>query len=321
MLDTHRLRVFLVAAETLNFSVAAKRLHMTQPSVSQHIQALEQQFGAELFVRSGRRICLTEAGSVLIPMAEEMVSMAMRAQEVMTNLKGEVLGHLHVGCSTTPGKYILPKLLSKFIHLYPKVQASCQVHSRHDALKQLSQGKVHLALASTHEFDKDCEFFKLFEDKIVLIAPLNHPWARRDEVELDELLSARVILRETDSGTYGVVKQGLETEGIHIEELQPVLTLSHAEAIALAVQEGLGVGFVSKIVVSRLVSDKVATVNVRGLSKHLHQDIYIGRNMLQPSTIAQTAFWDIVTFPTNQISERIALQLAMPDAVEGAYIK
>ena len=116
MLDTHRLRVFLIAAETLNFSVAAKRLHMTQPSVSQHIQALEQQFGTELFVRSSRRLCLTEAGAVLVPMAEKMVTMAMHAQEVMSNLKGEVHGHLQVGCSTTPGKYILPKLLSKFIH-------------------------------------------------------------------------------------------------------------------------------------------------------------------------------------------------------------
>ena len=112
MLDTHRLRVFLIAAETLNFSVAAKRLHLTQPSVSQHIQALEQKFGTDLFVRSGRRLCLTEAGAVLVPMAEKMVSMAMHAQEVMSNLKGEVHGHLQVGCSTTPGKYMLPKLLS-----------------------------------------------------------------------------------------------------------------------------------------------------------------------------------------------------------------
>jgi DNA-binding transcriptional LysR family regulator len=70
MLDTHRLRVFLVAADTLNFSQAAHRLHMTQPSVSQNIQALEQQCGATLFVRSGRRLALTEAGTILVPMAE-----------------------------------------------------------------------------------------------------------------------------------------------------------------------------------------------------------------------------------------------------------
>jgi len=313
MLDTHRLRVFLIAAETLNFSLAAKRLHMTQPSVSQHIQALEQQFGTELFVRSGRRLCLTEAGGVLLPLAEKMVSMAMHAQEVMVNLKGEVHGLLHVGCSTTPGKYILPKLLSKFIMRYPQVQASCQVHSRQEALRQLSQGKIHLALASTHEFDKDCEFYKLFEDRIVLIAPLDHPWAKTGVAHLNELPSARLISREAGSGTYGVVKQGLERAGMRIEELQPILTLSNAEAIALAVQEGLGVAFVSEVVVSRLVSEKVATIQVEGLSEHLHQDIYIGRNMLQPSTIAQTAFWEFVTSPTNQISEKIAMEILYSD--------
>jgi DNA-binding transcriptional LysR family regulator len=313
MLDTHRLRVFLIAAETLNFSVAAKRLNMTQPSVSQHIQALEQQFGTELFVRSSRRLCLTEAGAILVPMAEKMVTMSMHAQEVMSNLKGEVHGHLQVGCSTTPGKYILPKLLSKFIHLYPQVKASCQVHSRQEALKQLSEGKVHLALASTHEFDKDCEFFKLYKDKIVLIAPLDHPWATNGSADLYELLDARVILREEDSGTYSVIKQGLENAGMRIEDLHPVLTLSNAEAIAMAVQEGLGIGFVSEVVVSRLVAERVATIHVEGLSEQLQQEIYIGRNMLQPSTVAQKAFWDFVTSPTNQIGKTISFEVLNSD--------
>ena len=312
MLDTHRLRVFLIAAENLNFSIAAKRLHMTQPSVSQHIQALEQQFGTELFVRSSRRLCLTEAGAVLVPLAEKMVTMSMHAQEVMNNLKGEVHGHLLVGCSTTPGKYILPKLLSKFIYLFPQVQATCQVQSRQETLMQLSQGKVHLALASTHEFDKDCEFSKLYEDKIVLVAPLDHPWAKEGRATLDDLFNARTILREQDSGTYKVVKQGLENFGTRIEELQPVLTLSNAEAIALAVEEGLGVGFVSEVVVSRLVSERVAIIYIDGLSERLRQDIYIGRNMLQPSTIAQKAFWDFVTSATNQISKTISFEVLNP---------
>ena len=312
MLDTHRLRIFLIAAETLNFSTTAKRLHLTQPSVSQHIQALEQQFGTELFIRSGRCLCLTEAGAVLVPMAEKMVALSLQAQEVMNSLKGEVHGHLQVGCSTTPGKYILPKLLSKFIHTYPKVHATCQVHPRQEALRQLSEGKVHLALASTHEFDKECEFHKLYEDKIVLIAPLDHPWAKIGSADVGDLQHARVILREAGSGTYSVVKKGLENAGMHIEEFQPALTLSNAEAIALAVQEGLGVGFVSEVVVSRLVSDRVATIYVEGLSERLRQNIYIGRNMMHPSTIAQKAFWDFVTSPTNQIGKTISLEVLNP---------
>ena len=101
---------------------------------------------------------------------------------------------------------------------------------------------------------------------------------------------------EEDSGTYNVVKQGFERAGMRIEDLQPALTLSNAEAIALAVQEGLGVGFVSEVVVSRLVAEKVAIVHVEGLSENLHQDIYIGRNMLQPSTDCTKSFLGLCNF-------------------------
>ena len=313
MLDTHRLRVFLLAAETLNFSQAALRLHMTQPSVSQHIQALEQQCGAPLFVRSGRRLALTEAGTVLVPMAEKMISISMHTLEVMNNLKGEVHGRLIVGCSTTPGKYILPKLLSKFISRYPQVQASCNVHSRRQALEMLSQGKVHLALASTHEFDKDCEFFRLYEDRIVLIVPANHPWADKQVIEPEELLRGRVILREPSSGTYATLQNALEEVGLHVEDINSALTLGNAEAIAMAVQEGLGVGFVSEIVVSRLVHGGVQVVTINGLSEHLQHDIYLGRNTMQSSTIAQTAFWELVTNPYNRIPEQIADEILSQD--------
>ena len=313
MLDTHRLRVFLVAADTLNFSQAAQRLHMTQPSVSQHIQALEQQCGTPLFVRSGRRLALTEAGTILVPMAEKMISMSVHTLEVMNNLKGEVHGQLIVGCSTTPGKYILPKLLAKFISHYPQVQAICNVHSRRQALEMLSQGNVHLALASTREFDKDCEFFKLYEDHLVLIVPRYHPWSERDSIETDELFGERVILREPNSGAYTTLQHGLETLGLHIEEIQSALTLGNAEAIALAVQEGLGIGFVSEIVVSRLVQGGVKILPIHELSAHLKQDVYLGRNMLRPATIAQTAFWEFVTNPLHHIPEQILREMFETD--------
>lgn len=301
MLDTHRLRVFLIAAKTLNFSIAAKKLHMTQPSVSQHIHALEQQVGAKLFIRSGHKLCLTEAGVVLIPLAEKLVKMAVHAHEIMINLKGEVHGHLQVGCSTTPGRYILPKLLSRFILQYPNVQASCQVYSRREALSQLSQGKIHVALAGTYDFDKDCEFFKLYEDRIILITPLDHPWAKKGVVSLNDLPKARFISREESSGTYQIVQRELKKSGMGIEDLKPALTLSSAEAIALAVQEGLGVAFVSEILVTRLVMSKVAVIDIEELSGHLHQDIYLGRNMRQPSTAVLSAFWEFATGMDNQL--------------------
>ena len=97
MLDAHQLNVFLVAAETLNFTLAARRLHMSQPSVSQHIQSLEQYFDQSLFIRSGRTLQLTDAGEALVPLAQDMVNRSIRIEETIKSLQDEVYGHLLVG--------------------------------------------------------------------------------------------------------------------------------------------------------------------------------------------------------------------------------
>ena len=83
MLSVHQLSVFVTAAETLNFTVTAKRLHLTQSSVSQTIKALESQLEVELFERKARTLKITDAGNVLLPMAREIVQDSIRATERM----------------------------------------------------------------------------------------------------------------------------------------------------------------------------------------------------------------------------------------------
>lgn len=303
MLDAHQLNVFLIAARTLNFTAAARQLHMTQPSVSQHIQALEHHFGIELFVRAGRHLRLTDAGEALLPMAEKMVSQSKSIENKMESLKGDVYGRLLVACSTTVGKYVLPYLLAEFMKMYPKVEASCYVTARQVAIEKLLDGEVNVALASSAEFCQTLDFSKFISDNIILIAPLDHPWAQRGVIEPKELLTENFIWREEGSGTRAVVEKGLKEVGYAIEQLQTVLTLGNSEAIALAVQEGIGIGFVSQIIVSRLVEGKVAPVKVRGLN--LSQDIYIGCDLSRVGTTAQTAFWEFVTDPRNPVLRRL----------------
>ncbi len=293
MLDIHQLNVFLVAAETLNFTQAAQRLHMTQPSVSQHVQTLERHFKTPLFNRSGRSLELTEAGMTLIPLAREAVSLSIRIEETMETLKGDIYGHLHVGCSTTPGKYVLPQLLAQFHRRYPKVRVTCQVTSQPDALRMLSEGQIHFALTSlSGESSPDLELHHFLCDHVVLIAPLNHPWAQRDVIGVEELKTADVILREESSGTYTAVRDELAKSGVSIEGLNTLLTLGNAEAIALSVQEGIGVGFVSEMVVERLGQGQVVPITISGVN--ICRDIHIVKNIRRPATAAQNAFWDFI---------------------------
>ena len=293
MLDVHQLNVFLVAAETLSFTQAAQQLHMTQPSVSQHIQYLERHFDMQLFIRNGRNLELTDAGMALLPLAREAVALSIRTDETMESLKGKIYGHLIVCCSTTPGKYILPQLLARFHRRYPQVRVTCQVAPQNEALTSVVDGEAHFALFSVeHDSYADIEAVSFICDPIVLIAPLDHPWAQKGEIEPYELLEADFIMRESSSGTFSAVRDALSKHDISTGDLRILITLGNAEAIALAVQEGIGVGFVSQMVIDRLCSEKVAQVTIKDME--ICRTIYVGHNSRRPATNAQTAFWDFL---------------------------
>ena len=294
MLDAHQLNVFLVAAETQNFTQAAQRLHMSQPSVSQHIQSLERHFNTKLFVRAGRNLMLTDSALALVPLARNMVNQSTLIEETMASLEGAVYGHLMVGCSTTPGKYVLPGLLADFHRRFPRVKVTCQVSPQADAVERLIEGQVHFALTSfSQDSYKDAEFRKFMSDPVILIAPADHPWAENGEITPEELFETDFIMREPESGTYSAVQDALGEIDIDIHQLKTLLTLGNSEAIALSVQEGLGVGFVSQIVVNILNPGQVIPVKIRGLD--INREIQIGRHTRRQSTTAQNSFWEFIT--------------------------
>jgi len=292
MPEVHQLKVFLIAAETLNFTRTAKQLHLSQPTVSQHIQSLEKYFGTKLFHRTGRTIELTDSGRTLIPLANDLVNVSTHIKETMDSLKGEVFGHLIVGCSTTPGKFILPQILAKFHQRYPKVKVTCEVFAQKDAIEKLYNGEVNLALTSEYrENSKDAESILFYKDPIVLIAHVDHPFAQKEEMELDDLLQAEFIMREESSGTNKAVEKALNEVGFSQKKLNKILTLGNSEAIALSVQEKLGVGFVSKMVVDKICSLNVKIIKIKGID--IKREIYLSRQLFRHSSRAQNAFWNI----------------------------
>jgi DNA-binding transcriptional LysR family regulator len=292
-LNTHQLNVFLAAAETLNYTQAAQRLQVTQPSVSQNIQSLEEHFGLALFTRSGRNIQLTEAGRFLVPLAREMVYLAKHIEESMASLQGDVQGHLVVGCSTTTGRYLLPKLLATFHGKCPQVVVTCRVGSREDVIQWLCEGKVHLAIVYNPDYCQDVEFCRLTKEDTVLVAPLEHPWVNRGVVNVSDLRDGEFVLPCESLDLYCTLRDELRQAGVSIFELKSRLMLGSIEAIALAVQEGMGLSFVPRLIANRLVTGRVAVLNVRGLT--ISRDIFVGRSLRRPATAAQDVFWELLT--------------------------
>lgn len=289
MLDWQGLEVFVSAARLENFSAAAQELHLSQPAVTQRIQSLERQLGVTLFERQGRRVFLSEAGAYLLPLAADLLRRGQRLEEMVSSLSGQIVGHLIIGCSTTSGKYILPSLLARFCERYPGVRATVKVGSRARVLEQLSTRGVHLAFSSAPVEHGDITYHRFFEDEVVLIAPLHHPWARRDSIRVDELLQEQLILREPSSGTYHAMMQALIPLDISTGELRTIMQLGNSEAIIMAVEEGIGVGFVPRLSAKRCMQmGKIKIIPIEGVT--MKHTIWMAESNIQYATAPQIEF-------------------------------
>lgn len=127
MLDIHKLKIFIKVADLKSFSNAAHKMYLTQPTVSQHITALEGYLGLKLFDRLGKETALTKAGEILYRYAKQLTALADETHQAMNHFRGKKTGHITLGASTIPGEYILPGLLGRFKNAYPKIKITLKI--------------------------------------------------------------------------------------------------------------------------------------------------------------------------------------------------
>ena len=299
MTDLTKLNSFLLVAENLSFSKAAKQLHLTQPTISHHIKTLERDLGVELFDRSGSNLRLTEAGRLLLPRARKLVHQSIEMREMMASLQQEVAGHLRLACSTAAGKYILPLLSARFCRRYPGTRVSILTCTPDYVVPRLLEGEANLGVVSSYDICKnglDCQEF--FKNSITLIVSTDHPWAYCQSIEPADLLDEPMIIREPTSGTRRVMLTELAKHDITMDDLNIFLELGNAEAIVRTVAAGFGVSFVSTLATTCPLERKhVVEVPVAGLE--LRRTIYMIRRSLDVPNRAQEAFWSFVHDPAN----------------------
>jgi DNA-binding transcriptional LysR family regulator len=306
MLNLTEMQVFAVAADTENFSETARRLHLSQPAVSQQIRSLENYLGIQLFLRSGRGVTLTDAGRVLLPMARELLDLSQHTEETMQSLEDRVVGHLVIGCTTTAGKYVLPLVAAAFSQHHPDVRVTIKMCTRASVVGPLLAREVHLGVSSTKIVHRDMECQPFFTDHVVLIVPADHPFAHRSSVQPIELLDQPFILREEGSSTYRMVQEALVGQDISLDQLQVMMVVGNAEAIEVAVEHGLGIAFVSRLAARRgLELGRLVRISVEGLC--LERPLYVVRHSRWAKTLAQARFWGFV----KDNRERIAQTLGM----------
>ena len=264
-MNTSQLRTFLAVLDQGSFSAAAKSLGISQPAVTMQIQALETELGATLLDRRYRRIDLTEAGHILEPHARRTVSEIDGARSEIDQLSGEVGGTLCIAASTTPGVYVVPRLLGAFACKHPLVKVTVTVHDTAEVVSAVEEGRAQLGIVGAVIRGSRAVFEQYKSDELVAICPPDSPLVGLRRVALSALASERWVVREQGSGTRAMTERELTARGLDPAHLQVAAQLSTGEAIVTAVEGGLGVAIVSRFVAEKsLALGSVVRIELAG---------------------------------------------------------
>jgi len=287
-MNLNHLKTFVAIVDKGTLSAACEELHLTQPGVSKHLRALEEHYGVRLLDRTGRKVRLTSAGQVLYRSAKRILYSLDKAEKELAELAHLSRGELTLGASTTPGEYVVPKLISAFKVKHPQIGVSLKIGNTQEILTGVQEGELDLGVVGALVTSRRLIFFRLVSDEIVLIVPPSHRLAGLKEVTLTDLEGEAFIWREVGSGTRRVIEERLAAAGARLP-LNIVMTLGSTEAIVKAVEAGLGISFVTRFSAQGPVElGRLAVLRVRGLD--LRRQLFVVRRKKRQSPAAE-AFW------------------------------
>jgi molybdate transport repressor ModE-like protein len=286
-LDPTRLRLLVEVGRRGSISGGAEACHMGQPSATKHLQTLEAAVGAKLVERDGRTSRLTEAGAVVAAHGQRVLDTLEGMQEELRALNGAERGTLALAASTTPGSYVLPSILQCFADRHPGVDVDVVIGSSAWVAERVARREVSLALAGEVDLPDGVLAEPFLEDEVVGIAAPDSLRARRGRVSLKQLADHTLLVREHGSSTRAVAERYLAKAGYRPSKRWE---LDSNEAIKRSVQAGLGIGFVSKLVVEDEVArgDLVA-FQVEG-AEPMRRSVYLLRPDGREPTPAERAF-------------------------------
>lgn len=242
-MELRHLRYFVAVAEELNFGRAAARVNISQPPLSQQIQQLELELGIQLFMRTNRKVELTQAGVVFLENAYKVLNQVENACEQARKAYLGEQGQLIIGV-TGSALYDLIPLLQSFKTRYPQVEVVMHEMSTPMQLKALSAGTIQIGFACTPIKDDDVVVHPFRKQNFIVVLPTNHPMAEADTpIDIRALANDTFIMipREVGSVYYDTIIGIFHKAGI-----SPPTTLSAHISVAVSafVSAGLGLALV-----------------------------------------------------------------------------
>ncbi|MDH3973281.1 MAG: selenium metabolism-associated LysR family transcriptional regulator [Deltaproteobacteria bacterium] len=285
------LDIFCKVYELQSFSKAAASLYLTQPTVSTHIKALEEELSIKLFDRLARQVTPTKAGELLYGYARNIENLKKEAKEAMESFSGKLRGSLHIGGSTIPGEYLLPEIMSNFKKKCPQVMTILQIADTGRIADRVLEGEVEVGLVGAKGDDKRLESRRFIDDELIFVAHRSYP---HESLSIDKLGTVPVIARERGSGSWASVEKALAAFGVNPENLNIVAEMGSTEALKRGIKSGMGLSVLSTIAVKDdLCSGSLKALKVEGFP--LKRSLYVITHKKRAKSPICKAFLDFLS--------------------------
>ena len=263
-MELRKIEAFCLVVELKSFTRAAETMLLSQPTISEHVRALEQEFGHKLLDRLGRQVEPTPAGELLYRHGRKILAASQRAVDALEQFGGRVAGRLLMGSSTIPGTYILPDLIGRFHLRYPAIKTRLQIMGSRAIAGCVLAGNLELGVVGAKWNESSLTWKAVFADELILAVQAGHPLAARETVSIKDVIGEPFILRELGSGTRKVFAEVLKIHGLSEHDLNEVAEIGSTAAIKEAVKAGIGISVLS----SRALQDTIACGTMAAIRIH-----------------------------------------------------
>jgi len=294
-MEIKQLRSYIAVVEYGSFTKAAEKTYTSQPTISAHVKALEEELGVQLIVRDTKNLRITQKGRELYDCAGGILSLQQRMLDKWQN---EDCRTISIGVSTIPSAYILPGLLEGYREKYPDVAISIHQADSEQIEELVDSGACDLGIIGEEVAGLVCT--PIAEDRTVIIAP-NKPEFRRlkKSGDLEKLLQYPILLRERGSASRKSAERLLELLGKDLRQIEVAASLNDQEAIKNLVEHGLGISFVSSLAAEDRVKEGRLLVFDTGLAEAKRTFYLACRKNAQLSESAQ-AFVNGLDLPAGR---------------------
>lgn len=244
-----RINTFLSVCRLMNFTKAGEELHITQPAVSQHIHYLEDFYDIKLFKYEGKKMYLTNAGDVLYQAAITMKHDDLYLKEILQDLNKRK-NRLNFGATLTIGEFVMAKNIQSYLKRYPSAEVRMMEGNTSELLEMLRLGEIDFALVEGNYARKGYDSLVLSQERYIPVCSKEYDFGMEPK-KLKDLLSERIIIRESGSGTREILEKNLEARNLGLEDFRYTVEVGGMNAIKSLVEFSCGISFLYEAVVKK----------------------------------------------------------------------